>query len=89
MKRSQPLPYRPGAIHPVGFCGGLKARVLSFLARRAGARATRAIDGQPAPQYGGMDRQTSEQLRHEVTATYEGLQYGFSIGGEYCRRKSG
>lgn len=89
MKRAQHLPDRPGAIHPVGFCGGLIARILSLIARRAGARAIRTIDGQPAPQCGGMDRQKAELLRHEVTATYEGLQYGFSISGEYCRRKSG
>jgi len=88
MKRPQPLPYRPKAIHPVGFCGGLKAFILTFAARRAGKRAARAIDGQPAPQYGGMDKSTADRMRNEVSATYEGLQYEFSIHGLYCRRKS-
>jgi hypothetical protein len=88
MKRPQPLPYRPKAIHPVGFCGGLKAFILTFAARRAGKRAARAIDGQPAPQYGGMDKSTADRMRNEVSATYEGQQYEFSIHGLYCRRKS-
>jgi len=88
MKRSQPLPYRPKAIHPVGLFGGVKAFILDLAARRAGRRAVRAIDGQPAPQYGGMDPKTADRMRNEVTATYEGLQYSFSIHGQYCRSKS-
>jgi len=88
MKRSQPLPHRPKAIHPVGFCGGVKAFIMTLAARRAGRRAVRAIDGQPAQQYGGMDKKTADRMRNEVSATYEGLQYEFSIHGLYCRRKS-
>ena len=88
MKRSQPLPFRPKAIHPVGFCGGVKAFIMTLAARRAGRRAVRAIDGQPAQQYGGMDKKTADRMRNEVSATYEGLQYEFSIHGQYCRLKS-
>ncbi|MGE5855324.1 MAG: hypothetical protein ACM34C_02080 [Syntrophaceae bacterium] len=88
MKRSQPLPFRPKAIHPVGFCCGLKAFIMAFAARRAGKRTAREIDGQPAPQYGGLDKNTADRMRNEVSATYEGLQYEFSIHGQYCRLKS-
>ncbi len=88
MKRSQPLPFRSKAIHPVGFCGGLKAFIMVFAARRAGARAVREIDRMPAPQYSGLDKNTADRMRNEVSATYEGLQYEFSIHGQYCRLKS-
>lgn len=88
MKRPQPLPFRPKAIHPAGFCGGAKAFIMALAARRAGKQAARAIDGQPAPQCGGVDKNTADRMRDKVTATYEGLQYEFSIRGCYCRRKS-
>jgi hypothetical protein len=88
MKRSQPLPYRPKAIHPVGLFGGVKAFIMVLAARRAGTRAVRAIDGQPPPQEGGMDQKIVDPMRNEVCATYEGLQYVFSIHGEFCHRKS-
>ncbi len=88
MKRSQPLPYRPNAIHPVGLFGGVKAYIMVLAARRAGKRAIRAIDGQPSPQEGGMDQKTAGRMRDEVCATYEGLQYAFSIHGYYCRYKT-
>ncbi len=88
MKKSQPLPYRPKAIHPVGLFGGVRASIMALAARRAGKRAIRAIDGQPSPQKGGMDPETAGRLRGEVTAAYEGLQYIFSIHGHYCRCKS-
>ncbi len=78
MKRSQPLPYRPKAIQPLGFFGQLKAHFLTGVSHWAGRRADEAID-----------RRKEKRFPDEVTVTHEGLAYTCSLSGEYCKREPG